>query len=97
MRHILTLGTGTSTAGTVGWAYTYPLATRRELFLMLDNGWQQGDEAASRDLVLNAERFPELMATSRLRAILIWRPTLASPGPAAPAPHVHNVISSISP
>ena len=53
----------TSTAGRVGWAFAYPPATRRELFLMLDNGWQSGDEATSRDLVLNASRFPEFQLT----------------------------------
>jgi hypothetical protein len=41
--------------------YTYPPEARRELFLMLDNGWQNGSEASSRDLVLNEARFPEFV------------------------------------
>ena len=51
---------GTSTAGSVGWAYQLPLLIRHELFLLLDNGWQEGSEADSYELVLNRERFPEI-------------------------------------
>ena len=35
-----------SDAGTDGWAYLFP-RVRRDLWLMLDNGWQNGSEAVS--------------------------------------------------
>jgi hypothetical protein len=61
-RNLFTNGTATSGGG-VGWAWSAPPAARRELFLLLDNGWQEGDESTSRDLVLNASRFPEFVVT----------------------------------
>jgi hypothetical protein len=44
--------------GTTGWAFNFP-RVRRDLFLMLDNGWQNGSEASSREIVLDTKKFPE--------------------------------------
>ena len=53
---------GTSGAGTTGWGYLFP-EVRRDLYLMLDNGWQNGSESVSRRLILDTNKFPEFAAS----------------------------------
>lgn len=70
---------GTSGAGATGWGYLFP-AVRRDLYLMLDNGWQNGTEATSRDLILDTAKYPEFAAANPTTSLTLLNEHVKSLG-----------------
>lgn len=65
--------------GSIGWAYLFPDA-RRDLYLMLDNGWQNGSEASSRSLILDTKKYPEFVAPDPTTSLKMLNKRVISEG-----------------